>query len=156
MLFGVELVEGFGHGFDEVADFVAHADVVAHGFVVGHGHFGEARGIVEGFVDDFGFAGEDGAGFLGVVAHGDYVVELDVAETLDGLGAVLRDIDAGHAHDFDGDAVESVGFGSGGVGFEGIGFEVAGPAFGHLTSAGISRAEEEDFDAWIWWIGLCV
>ena len=72
-------------GLDEGFDFVADAAVGGEGFVVGLGFFGEARGIVEADVDDFGFAGEERARFAGVVADGDDEVEVARGEVGDGL-----------------------------------------------------------------------
>jgi hypothetical protein len=62
------------------------------------------------------------------------------------LGALVSDVHAGFGHYFDGAGIEAVGFDAGGVGLDLIGLEVAGPAFGHLASAGIAGAEEEDFE----------
>ena len=75
----------FRQGFDEGFDFVADAAVGGEGFFFGLGFFGEARGIVEADVGDFGFAGEEGARFVGVVADGDDEVEVARGEVGDGL-----------------------------------------------------------------------
>jgi hypothetical protein len=141
----VATFEGLGEGLDEGADFVSDAAVVGEGFVFGSGGFGEAGWVVEAYVDDLAAAEEGGASFVGAGADGDDVVEGDGAEIGGVLGAVVADVYAGFFHDFDGEGVEAVGVYAGGPGVEEVGLEVFGPAFGHLASATVAGAEEEDF-----------
>lgn len=68
--------ELFEPGVDKVAD-LTEGDGLAT--------TGEGGGIGETVVDALAGAGEDGAGFASVVAHGDDVVELLAGEVVDGL-----------------------------------------------------------------------
>src|SRR5882672_9413638 len=97
-------------------------------------------------MNDPGFSREYGAIFVGVAADGDDEIERNILEIVDVLGAVLRNIDAGFGHDFDGVGIEAVGFDAGGVGLDLGALEMAGPALGHLAAAGVAGAEEEDFE----------
>src|SRR4051812_37936082 len=97
-------------------------------------------------MNGFGFAREYGAVFVGVAADGDDEIEINGVEGVDVLGLMMRDIDAGFGHDFDGAGIEAVGLDAGGVGFDFGGFEMAGPTLGHLAAAGVAGAEEEDFE----------
>src|SRR5687767_724216 len=93
---------------NELADLVADSTVMGQGFVLGLRGLGELRRVVEADVDDLGSAGEDGAGFVGVAADGDDVVEWDVGDRVDMLGRLRRDVDAGLGHDLDGGGVHAV------------------------------------------------
>ena len=97
-------------------------------------------------MNDFGFAREYGAVFVGVATDGDDEIEINVVERVHVLGLVMGDIHAGFGHDFDGVGIEAVGFDSGRPGLELVAFELAGEALGHLAAAGVAGAEEEDFE----------
>src|SRR6476620_1353378 len=60
-----------GKSVYELTDLVAYAAVVAERFLLRRGVFRELRWVVEGDVDHVRVAGEDGAGFVGVIADGD-------------------------------------------------------------------------------------
>ena len=97
-------------------------------------------------MNDPGFSREYRAVFVGVATDGHHVIEINVLEGIDMLGFVLRDIDAGFGHDFDGVGIEAMSFDAGGVRFDLIAFELAGKSLGHLAAAGVAGAEEEDFE----------
>ena len=61
------------------------------GFLFVGGRFGQARRIVEAHVGHLRVPGKDRAGLVGMAANGDHVVEGDVSELVDVLGAVARD-----------------------------------------------------------------
>ncbi len=129
---------------DEGADLIANSAVDVQGFFLGFGKLGQAWGVFKTDVKDLGFAGKEGTAFVSVVADGDDIIEGDMADFVEVFGAVAGDVYAGFGHDPDGHGVETVGFDAGGIGFDAITFEMASPALGHLASAGVSCAQEED------------
>ena len=84
---------------------------------------------------------------VGVAADRHHVVKLDGEQLVDVLGAVLGDVHAGLGHHLHGERVESMGFDPRRVGLDLVALEVPSPALSHLAAAGISRAEEEDFQS---------
>jgi len=138
--------EGVGKRFDEGADFIAHSAVVRERFFLGLCVLSKARRIVETDVNDFCVSGEYRAGFVGVVADGDDVIEGDGGERVDVLGLAAGDIDAGFGHCPHGSGVHAVGIDAGGIRLDHVALEESGPAFGHLAAAGIASAEKEDFE----------
>ena len=115
------------------------------GFLFGRGGQGQARRIVEPDVDHLGFAGEEGARLVGVVADGHDEIEIPRRQFRDRLGFVSGDVHAGFGHDLHGAGVQAVDFEAGGEGLDPVAFQRAGPAFGHLAAAGVAGAKEEEF-----------
>lgn len=120
---------------DEVADLAEGGGLSASG---------KGGGVGETVVDALSGAGEDGAGFAGVVADGDDVVEMLAGEFVDRFRAVLRDIDADLAQDFHGKTIQSNRVRAGAKDFEAIPSQVAQDAFCHLAAGGIAGAEDQD------------
>jgi len=139
------LRERFGEGFNEGADLISHAPVMRHCHFIARRGLGEARRIVEADMDDLR-AGDDGAGFVRGVADGydDIKLHASRGEILRRFGCMPGDIDPHLGHRANGERIQAVRVGSGGVRIEHIAFEGAGEPLGHLAAAGVAGAEEED------------
>jgi hypothetical protein len=105
--------EGVGEGLDEGADLVTYTAVGGERGFWRSGLGGERGWVVEADMDHAGLSGKDRAGFVGVGADGDDVVERDVEEVVDALGALLRDVDTCLGHYGDGVGIETVDFNAG-------------------------------------------
>src|SRR5687768_863693 len=106
----------------------------------------ERGGIVKAHVDDLGAAGEDRAGLVGVAADGDDVVEGDVRERIEVLGGVPGDVHARLAHHADGAEVHAMRGNAGGVGVDRVRPEMPGPPLGHLATARVPGAQQQDVE----------
>jgi hypothetical protein len=136
--------DSLGELFDEGADLVSYPSIVGEGLLISCGTLGKPGRIVEGDMQDGGFGREDGTAFASVTADGDDEVEVNVAQLTYVFGAMSGDIDADFGHDFDGAGVEAVSLDARRVGSETVAPKGARPALGHLASAGVPGAEEED------------
>ncbi len=63
---------------------------------------------------------------------------------------MLRNVHARFRHDFDGVRVQAVFLDPRRIRLEHVAFQVARPAFSHLAAAGVSGAEEQDFQFRHW------
>ena len=139
--------EGVGEGLDEGADLVTYTAVGGECHLGGSGLGGEEGWVVEADMDHAGLSRKERAGFVGVGADGDDVVEGDVEEIIDALGTLLRDIDADLGHHGDGVGVEAVRFNAGGIGVDSVALQGTRPALSHLAATGVSGAKKEELDA---------
>jgi len=89
-------------------------------------------------------ADEEGAGFIGVAAEGNDMVEILTLELCQGFGTMMGNVDAQFEQHPGGQRINPRGFGSGGKGFAVVSQIVVGQSFGHLGAAGIVGAEKED------------
>src|SRR4030042_1590849 len=90
-------------------------------------------------------AREQRAALARVVAYRHDIVELHVAQLVDALGTLSRNIDSAFSHDANGVRVETVRLDPGGVRLDHVAAQMARPALGHLAAAGVTRTEEHDF-----------
>jgi hypothetical protein len=67
----------------KVADFVADSAVYVEDFLLVCGLFGKPRRVIKADVEDFGFAGENGTVFVGVVADGNNKIKIGAFEFVD-------------------------------------------------------------------------
>ena len=92
-------------------------------------------------------ANKYGAGFVSRIADGNNEVEINamsLREVLRALGRVGEDVDADFSHGADGEQVEAIRIGPGGVGVDEVSAKSTSKAFGHLAATGIARAQEEN------------
>ncbi len=101
------------------ADFVTHATVMVHGLFLGRGMGGESGRVFEACMHDASSCWEDRAGLVRRIADGDDEIEVD-AEVFRAIGGVRRDVHAGFGHCFDGECVQAVRVGTGGVRVDGV------------------------------------
>jgi hypothetical protein len=109
---------------------------------------GDRRRIGEAPVQSFCRAGKDGT-FLsaGFIANGDDVSEKlpRLEDIKDGLGFLLRDVDAGFLHDLDSQRIKRARFKARALGFEMFAANLIEPCFGHLAARAVVHANEENF-----------
>ena len=90
----------------------------------------------------FRLACEDRTGFVCLIADGDNIIEWHIRQFIDVLGMVPADVHARFGHDLDGPSVHAMRLDAGGVRFDLVDLQLLRPAFSHLASAGIARAEK--------------
>ena len=115
--------------FDARPDCVADAAVGGELFGGGAGCF---AGVVEGSVEALARAGENGAGFVGVVADGDDGGEWFAEVALEGFGFLRGDVDAEFGHGLDRQGAHAGCFGPGAQCGEAVAAEVSQQPFRHL------------------------
>lgn len=110
--------------------------------VAGHrGRIGDAP------VDPLRIAGEDGAGFAGVVADRHHVVEALPPELVHVLGAMLTDVEAAFRHLADCHRMDPRHFRACARGLHPVPADLPEDGFRHLRPGAVVRAQEEDADA---------
>src|ERR1035437_2215107 len=137
-LLTVEALDEFG---EALGDLVANAAELGEAvrLVAGGG-----SGIFKAPVNPAGPRGEHGAALVGVVAHGDHIVEGLSGEVIDVLGPMGADIDAEFRQHGDGFGPHSAGVGPGGVYLHAVASHVAKQALGHLAAGRVAGEEDED------------
>lgn len=101
-------------------------------------------GILKGLVEATSVPGTGGAGFVGVVANGQDVVELLIGELVHRLGAMTGDIDANLLHGFSGLGANSTRMGPRAGDIESISCIMPEQTFRHLTAGRIAGTENKD------------
>ena len=130
--------------FHKRSDFVSNPSIMLKCFFLGGTAASQFRWVVKPHVEPPGFSQKQGAGLVGLVAKGDYVVELDALQGIEMFGDLSGNIDPDLGHDLDGPGVDSMRFDSGGIGIDGIALQMPGPTFRHLAPARIPGAQIKD------------
>lgn len=101
-------------------------------------------GVVKTPVDPLGRAGEDRTRLVGVIADGNYVVELGIEEFVEAFRPVAGNVDPDLGHRRDRLRTDKTGDGTGTFDLETVAGNIAKKPFGHLAACGISRAKDKD------------
>lgn len=88
--------------------------------------------------------GEEGAGLLGPVAHGDHIIEMLTDQQRHPLRLVMRDVNADLPHDGNRGGIQDGRVCSRAGHVEPVAGEVAQQPLRHLAATGVSRAEKKD------------
>jgi len=104
------------------------------------------RRVIKSPVNHFCLTAEYRTQLFRSIAQGNYIIKIYAGQIIDALGILLRDINSRFSHYLDGPFIETCRAYSSRVGIDNIAFYVPCPALSHLASAGITRAEKQDFE----------
>lgn len=104
---------------------------------------GEPGWIVKSVLNNADRARKYGTGLVRMTANGDHVIERGVVKIVDRFAPMAGNIDADFAHHSDCERIKTVGFNTCTKCFDLLATQVPAEAFRHLTSTGITGAQEQ-------------
>ena len=130
-------------GFEDEFDFISDAaEGIKLGFIVALG----ARRVFKAPVVAGDPPGESGAGLVSIAANGDHGIDSSIEIFVEMLGLVCAGIDPDLLEGVDCQRMDfAFRLGARAVDLEEIASSCPKNTLGHMTTAGIARAEDEDF-----------
>jgi hypothetical protein len=125
-------------------NLIPDATIRTQAFFFSPGIFGKFRRIIESHMYDSGLPGKEGTRLVGLITHSDDIIERNLHQFVDMLGAMLGYVNAGFLHGINRKGVQAMDFNACRIGLNGVTLESSGPSFCHLAAAGVARAKEQN------------